>query len=142
MNPKPENQKGAERKRSFRVFLHATFAVLGWILFAYFWRLVAAVGLSPGARIALTAMAIFLAILLVSTVGWIFHNLRIGRRNRRVGLARTEEKPYEFDRTGFKVSMLDPESMKSARVIEIVVEGSEKNYRKPPDGGDRSPARH
>ena len=141
MNHNAENHEREARRPSFRVFFHAILAVLGWILFAYFWRIVAAVGLSPGARLALIAMAVFLAILLVSTVWWILHNVRIGRRNRRTSLFGVEEKPYEFDKTGFKVDMPDPESMKSARIIEIAVEGSVKKYRTTPDGGDTGPAR-
>jgi hypothetical protein len=37
--------------------------------------------------------------------------------------------------------MPDPESMKSARVIEIVVEGSAKKYLAIPDGGNTAPVR-
>jgi hypothetical protein len=127
---------------SARLIVHALLALLGWIHFAYFWRIVSAAGLSTGAHVALTGMVIFFAILLVATTWWVVHNLRIGRRNRRSAVTGAEEKPYELDKTGFVVVTLDPRVMKSARLIEIAVEGSRKLYRLGAGGDAGNTAEH
>lgn len=109
--------------------MHGVLAVCGWILFAYFWRVVTTVGLSAGARTALFAMVIFLAILLVLTTWWIAHNLRIARKNRRRKTLEPVEKLYLFDVCGLRVEMPDHALMKSASVIEIAIDDSRKTYR-------------
>jgi hypothetical protein len=113
---------------------HGAIAIFGWLLFAYFWRVVTRVGLSAGAKAALLAMVIFLSILLVLTVWWIAHNLSIGRRDRRRGNRDLVEKLYLFDAVGMRVEMPDHARMKSASVIEITIDESHKTYRAMAEG--------
>jgi len=116
-----------------RLVLHVALAVLGWVLFVYFWRIVGERGLSPGAMISLVAMAVFLAAVIISTTLWIVHNLNIARSNRRKGRREIPELPYRRDKIGYTIENEDFESFKSMRFIEVVVEGDRKVYR---------PARH
>lgn len=112
-----------------RLVLHVAIAVLGWILFVYFWRIVGERGLSPGAIISLVAMAIFLATVIISTTLWIVHNLRIARTNRRKGRREVPEIAYRQDKIGYTIVNEDFESLKGERLIEIGIEGERKIYR-------------
>jgi len=113
-----------------RLVLHVALAVLGWVLFVYFWRIVGERGLSPGALISLVAMAVFLAAVIVSTTLWIVHNLNIARTNRRKGRREIPELPYRQDKIGCTIENEDFESLKGARFIEIVIERDKKVYRR------------
>jgi len=112
-----------------RLVLHVAFAVLGWILFIYFWRIVGERGLSSGVLISLVAMAVFLAVVIISTTLWIVHNLRIARTNRRVGNREVPELAYRRDKIGCTIDNEDFESLKGARFIEVNVAEDRKIYR-------------
>ena len=112
-----------------RLVLHVALAVLGWVLFVYFWRIVGERGLSPGAMISLVAMALFLAAVIVSTTLWIVHNLNIARTNRRKGRREVPDLPYRQDKIGYTIENEDFESLKGARFIEIDIERDRKIYR-------------
>lgn len=112
-----------------RLVLHVALAVLGWILFVYFWRIVGERGLSPGAVISLVAMAVFLAAVIISTTLWILHNLRIARTNRRKGRREVPEIAYRQDKIGYTIENEDFESLKGAKLIDVVIEGERKIYR-------------
>ena len=129
MNERKKQTARPDRGSPPRIVLHGVLTVLGWILFAYFWRIVTMVGLSAGARTALAAMGIFLVMVLVLTTWWIAHNLRIARRNRRRRAREPVEKLYLFDACGLRVEMPDHALMKSASVIEIAIDDSRKTYR-------------
>lgn len=113
-----------------RLVLHVALAVLGWILFVYFWRIVGERGLSPGAIISLVAMAVFLAAVIISTTLWIMHNLKIARVNRRKGRREVPELAYRRDKIGYTIESEDFESLREARLIEIDIEGDRKIYRR------------
>ncbi len=113
-----------------RLVLHVALAVLGWVLFVYFWRLVGERGLSAGALISLVAMAVFLAAVIISTTLWIVHNLNIARTNRRKGRREVPELPYRQDKIGYTIENDDFESLKGARLIEVGIEGNRKVYRR------------
>ncbi len=113
-----------------RLVLHVALAVLGWILFVYFWRIVGERGLSPGALISLVAMAVFLAAVIISTTLWIMHNLKIARTNRRKGRREVPELAYRRDKIGCTIENEDFESLREARLIEIDIEGDRKIYRR------------
>ena len=113
-----------------RLVLHVAFAVLGWVLFIYFWRIVGERGLSPGALISLVAMAVFLAAVIISTTLWIVHNLRISRTNRRKGNREVPELAYLQDKIGYTIENEDFEALKGARLIEVDIEGERKIYRR------------
>ena len=113
-----------------RLVLHVALAVLGWILFVYFWRIVGERGLSPGAIISLVAMAVFLAAVIISTTLWIMHNLKIARVNRRKGRREVPELAYRRDKIGYTIESEDFESLRETRLIEIDIEGDRKIYRR------------
>lgn len=130
---RPRNEKRSafspESGSPVRLVLHVAFAVLGWILFIYFWRIVGKRGLSPGALISLVAMVVFLAAVIISTTLWIMHNLRIARTNRRKGSREVPELAYRQDKIGYTIENEDFESLKGARFIEVNIEGNRKIYR-------------
>jgi len=113
-----------------RLVLHAALAVLGWVLFIYFWKIVGERGLSPNALISLVAMAVFLAVVIISTTLWIVHNLKIARTNRRKGNREIPEFSYRKDKIGCTIENEDFESLKGARLIEVEIKGDRKTYRR------------
>jgi hypothetical protein len=113
-----------------RLVLHIALAVLGWILFIYFWRTVGERGISPGALISLAAMAVFLAAVIISTTLWIMHNLKIARTNRRKEGRDVPELTYKRDKIGCTIENESFESLREARLIEIDIEGEKKIYRR------------
>jgi len=129
MSKRHREARRTTRGSPWAIVFHGVLAVFGWLLFAYFWRVVTNVGLSAGARTALIAMAIFLILLLLLTTWWISHNLRIARKNRRRNTPSLVEKLYLFDTCGLRVEMPDQARMKTASVIEIMIDESHKTYR-------------
>ena len=129
---RPRNGKRStfkpERGSPVRLVLHVAFALLGWILFIYFWRIVGERGLSPGALISLVAMAVFLAVVIISTTLWILHNLKIARTNRRKGGRDIPELAYRQDKIGYTIENEDFELLKGARFIEVKIEVERKIY--------------
>ncbi len=113
-----------------RIVFHVAIAVLGWLLFAYFWRAVGERGLSPGVIISLVAMAIFLATVIIMTTLWIVHNLRISRRDRRTGNRPVAEVLYQQDKIGQTIEGEDFDSLRSADMIEVAVKDGKKTYRR------------
>ncbi len=126
------NEFNPESGSPMRLVMQVALAVLGWVLFVYFWRIVGERGLSPGAMISLVAMAVFLAVVIVSTTLWIVHNLNIARTNRRKGRREVPDLPYRQDKIGCTIENEDFESLKGARFIEIDIEGDRKVYRRTP----------
>ncbi len=129
MTERGKTVAGPRRGSAWGWVFHGLLAVLGWILFGYFWRVVMSVGLSAGARTALFAMVLFLAALLLLTTWWIAHNVRVARRDRRRGNPNLVEKLYIFDTCGMRVEMPDHARLKTASVIEITIDGTHKTYR-------------
>ena len=113
-----------------RLVLHVALAVLGWVLFIYFWRIVGERGLSPGALLSLVAMAVFLGAVIVSTTLWIVHNLRIARTNRRKGRREVPELSYRKDKIGYTIESENFEQLRAERLVEIAIEGERKIYRR------------
>ncbi len=113
-----------------RIAFHIAIAVVGWILFAYYWRVVGERGLSPGAIISLIAMAIFLAVVVIITTLWIVHNLRISRSDRRTGNRPVAEVPYHQDKIGHTIEGEDFDSLRSADMIEVTIKDGKKIYRR------------
>jgi hypothetical protein len=113
-----------------RMAFHVAIAVVGWVLFAYFWRVVGERGLSPGAVISLIAMATFLAAVIIMTTLWIMHNLRISRRERRTGIRPVDELPYKQDKIGYTVESVDFTSLRGAELIEVSIDQGKKIYRR------------
>jgi hypothetical protein len=119
-----------ERGSPVRLVFHVALAVLGWVLFVYFWRIVGERGLSAGALISLIAMVAFVAAVIVSTTLWIVHNVNIARTNRRKGGREVPELPYRQDKIGYTIENEDFESLKGERFIEVDIEGDRKIYRR------------
>ena len=113
-----------------RMAFHVALAVVGWVLFAYFWRVVGERGLSPGAVVSLIAMATFLAVVIITTTLWIVHNLRISRSDRRTGDRPVAEVPYQVDKIGHTVESEGFDALKHADLIEVAVENGKKIYRR------------
>ena len=138
MKPEKNNNRFQPESGSQpRMAFHVAIAVVGWILFAYFWRVVGERGLSPGAIISLIAMAIFLAIVIIMTTLWILHNLKISRSDRRTGNRRVAEVPYQQDKIGHTIEGEGFDSLRNADMIEVAVEDGKKIYRRARTGSER-----
>lgn len=127
LNKEPFQPEGGS---SPRMAFHVAIAVIGWVLFAYFWRVVGERGLSQGAALSLIAMAAFLAIVIVMTTLWIVHNLKISRTDRRTGNRPVAEVQYQKDKIGYEIESEGFDSLRSADLIEVAVEEGKKIYRR------------
>jgi hypothetical protein len=123
--PTPPTQAGPLR-RAF----HTLIATAGWIVFGYWWWLVLG-RLDPvHVRWTLVFIALTLALSVLLTAAWAFHNLRIFRlRGPRTQVPRTT---YEFkrDRLGRPIVFADRrELLEKAQVVQIGLEHEGKTYR-------------
>ncbi len=126
-NNKQFQPEGGSRPR---IVFHVVIAVLGWILFAYFWRVVGERGLSSGVIISLVAMAIFLATVIIMTTLWIVHNIRISRSDRRTGNRPVAEFLYQQDKIGQTIEGEGFDTLRSADMIEVAIKDGKKIYRR------------
>ena len=121
-----------------RIAFHVAIAVVGWILFAYFWRVVGERGLSPGVILSLIAMAIFLAAVIIMTTLWIVHNLRISRSDRRTGNRSVAEVLYQQDKIGHTIEGEGFASLRSANMIDVAVKDGKKIYGRAKAGSPKT----
>lgn len=66
-----------------RTTLHILLGVLLWVVFGYYWWLVAHRPVTPHTRFALVAVGTLVAGISLFLVYWVFHNIRIAKRRQR-----------------------------------------------------------
>lgn len=68
-----------------RSIIHIVFGIVLWVVFGYYWHLVMQQPITGETKRALIAVGTIVAVITIFDWLWIFHNLRIGRRTRRLG---------------------------------------------------------
>jgi len=112
-----------------RKLLHVLLSAALWCLFFYYWQIVAAQTIGPGTVLAIKVLAVASALILIATVLWVFHNLRLSRRNRRRGERPSLPEEIERDVLGRTIEAPALEALKAAGVVEIEIEEGLKIYR-------------
>jgi hypothetical protein len=112
MTPTPPTVPPPRVAKPVRRVLHALISLAGWALFVYWWWIVFHRVSGHEIRFTVLFIGLSLAVIVLMTLGWAWHNLRIFRRrgNRkqireatsdfaRDGLGRPVDYPYrEIDR--------------------------------------------
>jgi hypothetical protein len=104
-----------------RHIYHITLAILLWIVYGYYWSLVAHEAPSPQTRIALILLGILCALVMLILAGWMTHNIRIHRLKARRKQRRPGPQPSMQDYLGRWVVEDDPDRLRSANYIEIEI---------------------
>lgn len=112
-----------------RKFLHFLAGFVLWLVFVYYWSIVASRPLNPYSRFAVIVIAIIILIAMVAMIWWVFHNLSIYRKLQRRKTRWISEGRHDKDYLGRFVVFDDPKAVKTSSYIEIEVKGKEKVFR-------------
>jgi len=119
-----------------RQVIHGLVSILLWIVFVYYWFLVAHQSAGAGVLLAVKVLAVLVVLGVAATVVWVRHNERLARRNRRT---RTREAPPEVldvDHVGRRVEPPGLEELRRAKVTEVSIGRDEiKSYDVTREGG-------
>lgn len=124
-SPEPLQQAGPVRRT-----IHYVFALLGWVLFGYWWWVV--LGHTGRNQIVWTLafIGISLAVIVLVTALWVVHNVRIFRR--KGPRLHQGARPVE-QRQGALIMppmpMRNDTDLLTSPVVRVVVEGGLKSYR-------------
>lgn len=124
-SPEPLQQAGPVRRT-----MHYLLALAGWVLFVYWWLLV--LGQTGREQIVWTLVfiGISLAVIVLVTVLWVVHNVRIFRRKGpRLHLGVRPVAARESDPGMAPVLVRDVADLRFAPVVRVVVEDGLKAYR-------------
>src|SRR5690349_14935307 len=118
--------RGGPGRRAF----HSLVALAGWVLFVYWWWLVLQRVTRTEVRFTLWFIVLALVVIVVATMLWAFHNVRLFRRKgarRQVPVA-TQDSSH--DSIGRPVGMpAVPEECRTASLIVVRIEDGSKVYR-------------
>ncbi len=129
-SPEPLQQAGPIRRT-----LHYLLALAGWVLFVYWWLLV--LGQTGREQIVWTLLfiGISLAVIVLVTVLWVVHNVRIFRRKGpRLHLGVRPAATRASDTGLAPILVRDVADLRFAPVVRVVVDGGMKAYRTEADG--------
>ena len=110
-----------------RHVLHVTGGVLLWVVFVLYWRIVAQRPLNPETRIAVISLAILSLLTMLYLGFWVYHNVRIFRKEGRRKTKRRKRQAPLQDYLGRWIVVDNPESVQSANYIEVEVRGNVAN---------------
>lgn len=115
--------------RRSRRLLHASAALVGWVIFARFWIIVFLQTPPAEAARGVLLVALLLILAVALTLGWIRHNIRLYRHRDRRRLPPEARADFSSDVLGRRVTSPAWEEVRLAPEVEISVEGSAKAYR-------------
>lgn len=110
-----------------RVF-HTLLAVAGWVLFGYWWWLVFHRVSGQEVRFTALFIAFSLAIIVLVTAAWAFHNLSIYARRGPRKRIREVRPDFSHDRVGRDVTFRDAASLQRAAVVYVGLGETGKVY--------------
>ena len=110
--------------------LHLVIALAGWVLFTYWWWLVMRQTGRDQIVWTLTFIAISLAVIVLVTVLWVMHNVRLFKRKgprRNLGTRPAGER--EGTRTPVPLPQRGDAGLTTSPLVRVVIEGGTKVYR-------------
>jgi hypothetical protein len=108
---------------------HAVFAVLLWVLYAYYWSIVSQQPVNRHTQVALASLGVLASLAIIALVVWIFHNLRIARRYSRRTTRPPCPKESVRDYLGRWIICDDPVGLLKANYIEIDIKSTTAGER-------------
>jgi hypothetical protein len=137
--PAPAKREPLEAEPGRRV-LHTVLAMIGWVLFAYWWWLVFRRVNATEVRYTLWFIGIALAVITLVTALWALHNLRVARRFGPRTKMREVREDFSRDTVGRPVTLpAVPHECLTAPFILVRIEDGTKVYESRAAGG-RTPA--
>ena len=119
--------------------LHALIALAGWVLFLYWWWLVARRVSQQEIRYTVVFIAIALVVIVGLTAVWAFHNVRIFRKRGARRRVREVTPDLSHDSVGREVRLpVVPGDCRTATIVAVRIQDGVKVYA--PGGGARPPA--
>ena len=103
-------------------------AILGWILFFYWWRRVALQSTETSATVAVVVLALIAVSILCFTILWIQHNLRLAQRGKRGFSTRYLRPSFERDSLDRPLVFADPALARDGTWFVVHVDAKEKHY--------------
>ena len=104
-----------------RNILHALLAVLLWVVFGFYWYLVANRGMNQDTRTALFTLSVLSIFSALGMSIWIYHNERIYRKLGRRSGRRANISVPSFDYMGRWVAIRDLKKLRAANHIAVEV---------------------
>lgn len=104
-----------------RNILHALLALLLWVVFGFYWYLVAHRGMSEDARMALIILSSLSIFSALGMFVWIYHNVRIYRKLGRRSGRRAKVSVPSFDYMGRWIAIRNLKELRSSDHIAIEV---------------------
>jgi hypothetical protein len=112
-----------------RRVLHTLISAAGWILFVYWWWIVFQRVSRDEMRFTALFVALSLVVIVLVTLGWVWHNLGIFNRRGPRKAAVTAKAEFRTDGVGRPVSFPSGGiDRHSAPVVYVRVEGNHKRY--------------
>ena len=104
-----------------RHVLHTVVAVLLWVVFVYYWRIVFRQPMNPDTQTALISLAILTLVATVGLTAWVLHNILIYRRLRTRRRRRREGPVPTRDYLGRRIVMNDADRLRRSNHIQVEV---------------------
>lgn len=98
--------------------LHILLGVLLWVVFGYYWYIVVRRPITAHTQLALLIVGSIVVSVTLIMFGWVLHNTRLSRRNRRFERSDAPPGP-ESDFLGRTFTATDGQQIKSAAYIEV-----------------------
>ncbi|MFQ5510211.1 MAG: hypothetical protein ACE5EO_00020 [Candidatus Krumholzibacteriia bacterium] len=102
-----------------RHVFHVVGAVLLWVVFAVYWRIVAQRPLNPETKTAVASLGVLSFLTIVYLGFWVFHNIRIFERHGRRRVRRRRRKEPLRDYLGRWIVVDNPKAVQSANYVEV-----------------------
>jgi len=103
-----------------RTIFHMLLGLLLWAVFVWYWSIVMQRPISDETRRALLIVGITVGAITLFDVFWVFHNIRISRRNRRT-TRRPQVRAPSHDFLGRSFIAQSDDSVRRARYVEVHV---------------------
>ena len=110
-----------QKAQMFKHVLHAVVAVLLWIVFVYYWRIVFRQPMNPDTQTALISLALLTLVTTLGLTAWVFHNILIHRRVRTRRQRRREALGPTRDYLGRRIVMDDADRLRRSTHIQVDV---------------------
>ena len=102
-----------------RHIIHVVISLLMWCLFGYYWFVVSKREIGDDTIQALVVLSIVIVGGIIGTLGWVAHNKRLARRNRRSTPPPPVPEPFDVDYLKRPIVAPDIKVLQAASIIDI-----------------------
>lgn len=102
-----------------RHIFHVVISLLMWCLFGYYWMVVSKREIGDDTIQALVVLSVVIVFGILGTLGWVAHNKRLARRNRRNTPPAPVPEPFDVDYLNRPIVAPDISVLQAASIIDI-----------------------